>query len=410
MSMFFNDIVRVIDQGGTTRGQLRAVVDKNSITTQDASLPIEVGDTIERDLPHGRKETLSVTHVQFYRGSGGIRDFYEITIQPNLRPATGDLEMEISHIQPATDTRKVFVIHGRNELARKAVFAQLRTFDLEPMEWSEARRGTGQSTPNIQSILDYAFNAAQACVVLLTPDEEVQLRPEYGTDKDKQVELELGGQARPNVLWEGGMAYGRDPGKTVILEIGSLRPFTDISGLHTIRMDSSPARIKVFGESLESSGCSVKWDGTDWMDTVDWKSVIAALHENNRFDTAERNEAEEEHTLCLSAEVRPSTTGSLLGMGDAVDADVTIVNHGMERINIKEVGLQVDGEDIPFRFKANGTGDNIPDHLPARDSAKFSRIFASQKIRDHYELNVYVVDGTRRRTFAKVIVDPSFTQ
>ena len=97
-------------------------------------------------------------------------------------------------------------------------------------------------------------------------------------------------------------------------------------------------------------------------------------------------------------------------MGDAVDADVTIVNHGMERINIKEVGLQVDGEDVPFRFKANGTGDNIPDHLPARDSAKFSRIFASQKIRDHYELNVYVVDGTRRRTFAKVIVDPSLTQ
>ena len=40
MSMFFNDIVRVIDQGGTTRGQLRAVVDKNSITTQDVSLPI----------------------------------------------------------------------------------------------------------------------------------------------------------------------------------------------------------------------------------------------------------------------------------------------------------------------------------------------------------------------------------
>ena len=38
--------------------------------------------------------------------------------------------METSQIQPETDTRKVFVIHGRNELARKAIFDQLRTFGL----------------------------------------------------------------------------------------------------------------------------------------------------------------------------------------------------------------------------------------------------------------------------------------
>ena len=79
MSTLFTDKVRVIDQGGTTRGQIGAVVDKNSIITEDASLPTEVGDTIERDLPHGRKETLLATHVQFHRGIGGITDFYKIT-------------------------------------------------------------------------------------------------------------------------------------------------------------------------------------------------------------------------------------------------------------------------------------------------------------------------------------------
>ena len=101
-------------------------------------------------------------------------------------------------------------------------------------------------------------------------------------------------------------------------------------------------------------------------------------------------------------------------MSDAVDAVVSIINDGMEWINIKQVGLQADGEDIPFRFEANGTGDNIPDHLPAKDSSQFSRIVASQntlqRIREHSELNVYVIDGTRRRTSAKVIVDPSLTQ
>lgn len=409
MSMLYKDIVTVIDQSGATRGQIRAAVDQNSIVTQDASLPIEVGDTIERDLPHGMKETHSVTHVQFFRGSGGIQDFYEITIRP-LRAETGDLRMEISDIQPATNTRKVFVIHGRNELARKATFDQLRSLGLEPIEWSEARRGTGQSTPNIQSILDYAFNAAQACVVLLTPDEAVQLRPEYRTDKDQEAELELGGQARPNVLWEGGIAYGRNPRKTVIVEIGRLRPFTDISGLHTIRMDGSVETIKLFVDSLESAGCSVNLKGTDWLDTEDWKSVIAALPENNRFDPSDNNDPEEPNALRLSANIRSSATASFLGMSDAVDADVSIVNHSSEGINIKEVGLQVDGEDIPFPFEALGSGHNIPRYLSARDSSTFLRIVtntnAVQKIRDHGELNVYVIDGTLRRTSAKVIVDP----
>ena len=322
--------------------------------------------------------------------------------------------MGTSQIKPAADTKKVFVIHGRNEPARKAVFDQLRTFGLEPIEWSEARRGTGQSTPNIQSILDYAFNAAQACVVLLTPDEEVRLRPEYVSDRDNQVWLETGGQARPNVLWEGGMAYGRDHEKTVIVEIGSLRPFTDISGLHTIRIDGSVETIKLLADSLESAGCPVNLKGTDWMDTEDWKSVIATLPENNRFDPSDNNDPEEPQTLRLSATIRPSATGSFLGMRDAVDAVVSIVNDSTEQITIKQVGLQADGKDFPFRFAANGTGDNIPDHISAKDSSEFSRTVASQdtlqKIREHHELNVYVIDGTRIRTSAKVMVDPLLTQ
>jgi predicted nucleotide-binding protein len=33
-----------------------------------------------------------------------------------------------------TDPRKVFVIHGRNELARKALFDFLRSIGLDPIE------------------------------------------------------------------------------------------------------------------------------------------------------------------------------------------------------------------------------------------------------------------------------------
>ena len=165
--------------------------------------------------------------------------------------------MATSQVQSHLDPRKVFVIHGRNERARKAIFDQLRAFRLDPIEWSEARSGTGQATPNIQAILDHAFSTAQAFVVLFTPDEEVRLKGQYRRDGDEPIESVVTEQARPNVLWEGGMAYGRDPGRTIIVEIGSLRPFTDISGLHTIRMDGSVKQVKMLGDSLTSAGCTV---------------------------------------------------------------------------------------------------------------------------------------------------------
>ena len=90
----YNDRVTIIGPDGTERGRIRAVVNKERIITQDASVLVETGDTIERDLPHGRKETLTAADVQFHRGigRGRIPDYYEITterpdsqIQPPLR-------------------------------------------------------------------------------------------------------------------------------------------------------------------------------------------------------------------------------------------------------------------------------------------------------------------------------------
>lgn len=44
--------------------------------------------------------------------------------------------------QGGADRRKVFVIHGRNESARKGLFDFLRSIGLDPIEWSEAIRLT----------------------------------------------------------------------------------------------------------------------------------------------------------------------------------------------------------------------------------------------------------------------------
>ena len=78
--------------------------------------------------------------------------------------------------RPPLGTRSVFVVSGRNERARKAIFVFLRSIGLDPQEWAEAAHATGKPTPYIGEILADAFSRAHAVVVLFTPDDEARLR------------------------------------------------------------------------------------------------------------------------------------------------------------------------------------------------------------------------------------------
>ena len=106
------------------------------------------------------------------------------------------------------------------------------------MEWLRAvELGTG--SPYVGQVLDAAFSNAQAVVVVLTPDDSAMLRSELHGKKEPEHETRLTAQARPNVLFETGMAMARHPERTILVEIGELRPFSDVAGQHSIRMDNS---------------------------------------------------------------------------------------------------------------------------------------------------------------------------
>jgi predicted nucleotide-binding protein len=105
---------------------------------------------------------------------------------------------------------------------------------------------------------------AQAVVVLLTPDDEARLRAQFQTLSDPPYERELTPQARPNVLFEAGMAMGRNPERTIIVELGHLRPFSDMGGRHVIRLNNSTQKRQELALRLESAGCTVNLGGTDW--------------------------------------------------------------------------------------------------------------------------------------------------
>jgi predicted nucleotide-binding protein len=162
------------------------------------------------------------------------------------------------------DPRSVFVVHGRNMAARDAMFTFLRALHLEPIEWNEAVRATGHPNPFIGEVLNTAFSRAQTVVVLMTPDDEARLREEYQQDGDPPHETTITPQARPNVLFEAGMAMARDENRTVLVELGNCRPFSDIGGRYVLRLNNSTQRRQELAERLQTAGADASLSGTDW--------------------------------------------------------------------------------------------------------------------------------------------------
>lgn len=271
------------------------------------------GDDSEEFKKWRRDVGVTLTHVFGNEDASQVQDFKKISFHPIAISIGGDnshayhqafmrglknsqafldsVEEEIAEFWPSEaaatpevrraedsspgSTTRVFVVHGRNTLLRDAMFAFLRAIHLQPLEWSQAARLTKKPSPYVGEILSAAFSHARAVVVLLTPDELASLRPEFLHPSDPPHERDPTGQARPNVLFEAGMAMGRHEDRTVMVEIGSLRPFSDLAGRHVIRLDNSSQRRQDLAHRLEAAGCSLDLSGTDWHSAGDFSEAHA---------------------------------------------------------------------------------------------------------------------------------------
>lgn len=199
---------------------------------------------------------------------GKSLEFVEVTeIGQRIAGAEQPTNSTSEEVSMAPDTsknpRSVFIVYGRDEAIRKSMFEFLRSLDLAPIEWNKAIELTGEASPYIGQVLDTAFDHAQAIVVLLTPDEVAYLQPRLGTS-DSDPEVLPASQARPNVLFEAGMAMGRNAERTVLVEIGEVRPFSDITGRHVVRLSNSVDSRQGLATRLKTAGCAVDITSTDW--------------------------------------------------------------------------------------------------------------------------------------------------
>jgi hypothetical protein len=197
--------------------------------------------------------------------AGEIRTYWNedgTAINPQGEAATSIADLA-GNTHPA-NARIVFVVHGRNEPARKSMFAFLRAIGLRPLEWSQSLSATGEATLAVGQVLHRAFSMAQAVVVLMTPDDKACLRKEFQSEPEAEYEKHLTGQARPNVLFEAGLVMGRNAKRTLLVEIGTLRPFSVVGGPQVLRLNNSlQCRQDLVGR-LKTAGCAVNLDGRDW--------------------------------------------------------------------------------------------------------------------------------------------------
>jgi predicted nucleotide-binding protein len=159
----------------------------------------------------------------------------------------------------------VFIVHGRDSALRKSMFDFLRSLGLKPMEWEQAVIAAKGNNPDVGSIIDTAMARVQAVIVMFSPDEMAYLKEQFWSTDDRDGDGKVAGQARPNVIFEAGLALGAHPEKTVIVQVGRVRPFSDIAGKHIVKLSDAISTRNDLANRLGKIGCRVDRSGSDWM-------------------------------------------------------------------------------------------------------------------------------------------------
>jgi len=158
---------------------------------------------------------------------------------------------------------------------RNYIWTYLQAIGLRPIPWDKAVKMTGDPAPFVGDILEAGFRCAQAVLVVLTGDDLARVKTRYGSER-------LTAQPRANVLFEAGMALGRFQKRTVFVQVGDIRSFSDFAGRHVVRLDDNPNALKELADRLKSAGCEVATDITVPLD-----AAPASLIEHDRHRSIE---------------------------------------------------------------------------------------------------------------------------
>ena len=234
------------------------------------------------------------------------------------------------------------------------MFEFLRSVGLKPIEWTEAVSYTKDPAPYIGQILKKAFNSAQVVIVLLTGDDIAYLRKEFIRGNDPEYEKRPMPQARLNVLFEAGMAFGYKSKRTVLVQIGEIKPFSDVAGRHIIVLNNSAEKRKELIDRLKLADCNVDINHKlDWLTTGDFEKCVNDLKisekniKNSKPERIELND-DEEKILQLLTRRKDEEEYPVPSTDISKTLGITATKTDYYLANMEEIGL------IHRTFQING--------------------------------------------------------
>jgi predicted nucleotide-binding protein len=162
-----------------------------------------------------------------------------------------------------TKNNSLFVVHGRDTQLNEDMFSFLRAIGLNPLEWNQAVKRVKGANPNVTEVVKTALQSVQGVIVMFSPDEEARLKAKFRNSKDIKA---LEGQARPNVIFEAGIALGAHHEKTLLVEVGDVRRISDIAGMHILHLSNSATSRKEMAQRLKDKlKFKVDLSGDSWL-------------------------------------------------------------------------------------------------------------------------------------------------
>lgn len=177
---------------------------------------------------------------------------------------------EPEEVPSLPNSRNVFVVHGRNVAAKSAMFRFLRTLQLKPIEWNWAVRLTRMGAPYTGEAVDVGIEDARAVVVLLTGDDIIRLPRAGMAGFFSHV-----AQARPNVLFEAGIAFSKRRDQTILVQLGKVRPCGDMNGRSLVKLTNKTSSRWNLAQRLHTAGCPVDFHGS-WQSSGDFEVPLCS--------------------------------------------------------------------------------------------------------------------------------------
>jgi predicted nucleotide-binding protein len=163
------------------------------------------------------------------------------TLKENLAELEPDMTPKPS---PAMDNRKVFIVHGHDDVVRESVARFLLLAGCEPVILNEQASRNRTVIEKIEANHDVRF-----AVVLLTPDDEGAKKGETPRPR-----------ARQNVLLELGYFIAKlDRDNVCVLKRGDVEIPSDFAGVIWTAFDSAGAWKKELAKELDAAGFTVDW-------------------------------------------------------------------------------------------------------------------------------------------------------